>query len=199
MRGRDVPRLVTLLRIFAAAVCLIAAVLIVIDAGLPPRDGLILRPGQTPIAPELGAIAPPIDGFDLSNHPFSLHSLRGSPVIVNFWATWCAPCVVEMPRLQAAFVQHRARGLRVVGVNVNEPPASVQAWARDFGISYDLLIDSDGRIAYAYRVRSLPLTYFIDSAGVVRQVASGELSAEQIESAVALLLQSPRLSQTKID
>jgi thiol-disulfide isomerase/thioredoxin len=164
------------------------ALVVVTSTGLPPRSGVFLVPGQTPIAPDVGALAPPIMAFDLLNRRFSLWELRGSPVILNFWATWCAPCVIEMPRLQAAHERFRGQDLRVVGINVNDPPADVLTWTRQAGIRYDLLIDHDGRLSYLYQVRTLPLTVFIGRDGLVREVVRGEVSQAALDAAITRLL-----------
>lgn len=119
-------------RLIAAAACLLAAIWIVLSAGLPDRSRAnaiyVISPQDTPVAPEVGAVAPPIEAADLNGRHISLAAQRGSPVVVNFWATWCGPCITEMPMIQTAYEQYRAQGLRVIGVNSNETPAEVMNW-----------------------------------------------------------------------
>ena len=176
------------LRLIAAAISVIAAIVVLIAAGLPPRSGVIVQPGQTPVAAEIGALVPPFDMIDIRNRRFSLAALRGSPLVINFWATWCAPCVNEMPRLEAAYEQHRSDGLRMIGINVNEPVTDVVSWAQHFKITYDLLVDNDGRLAYTYMVRNLPMTLFVGRDGIVRQIVIGEVSDAQLTNELDALL-----------
>jgi cytochrome c biogenesis protein CcmG, thiol:disulfide interchange protein DsbE len=176
----------------AAVICIGAAIWIVLAAGLPDRSRLnaltSTDPRGTPIAPEVGALAPPIEALDLDGAQFSLVALRGSPVIVNFWATWCGPCIAETPIIQTAYEAHRAEGLRVIGVDSDEPSADVMAWRVRFGLSFDLAIDHDGAVSRQYRVRGLPSTYFVGRDGIIRQIVYGPLSASGLESALTDLL-----------
>ena len=179
------------IRLIAAAVCLIAALVIVVSAGLPDRsraNAVYDNPQDTPVAPEVGAAAPPFETTDLSGKPVSLAALRGSPIVVNFWATWCGPCITEMPMIQQAYEQYQLQGLRVIGVDANETPAEVKRWQMRFGLTYDLVMDQDSRIANAYRVRGLPSTYFIGRDGVIRQIAYGPLTETAFQAAIADLL-----------
>lgn len=174
------------LRLITALGCLALAALILITAGLPPRNGTLMLPGKTPVAAEVRALAPDIEAFDIQDRRFSLAALRGTPVILNFWATWCAPCVIEMPLLQAAHVQYP--DLRVVGINVAEPRIQVINWAQQYEITYDLLIDGDGRLGYGYMVRALPMTIFVARDGTIRQIINGALSEDQLSSEIAALM-----------
>lgn len=144
-------------------------------------------PGQLPIAAEEGALAPPFEVHDLANKPISLTALRGSPVILNFWATYCGPCIVEMPLLQSVYAAHRAEGLHVIGVDANEPLADVMAWRNRFDLSYDLVFDG-GMLSSLYRVRGLPSTFFIGRDGVITKITFGAVSAEELQAEVANLL-----------
>jgi len=178
-------------RLIAAAACLIAAIGIVLWAGLPDRsraNAVYDNPQDTPVAPEVGAVAPPLEAADLNGKRVSLAALRGSPVVINFWATWCGPCITEMPMIQTAYEQYRSQGLRIIGVDSNETPADVMNWQARFGLTYDLLIDRDNRISNAYRVRGLPSTYFIGRDGVIRQIAYGPLTDAGLQAAIADLL-----------
>ncbi|MFN8419661.1 MAG: TlpA disulfide reductase family protein [Anaerolineae bacterium] len=170
----------------AALGCLALALLILTTAGLPPRNGTLLLPGKTPVAAEVSALAPDIEAFDIQDRRFSLTALRGTPLIINFWATWCAPCVVEMPLLQSAHEQYPE--LRLVGINVAEPRVQVINWARQYGITYDLLIDGDGRLGYNYMVRALPMTIFVAGDGTIRQIVNGTLSEDQLNSEITALI-----------
>ncbi len=173
-----------------AAACMAAAIYIVLAAGLPNRlyINAPVSIAHTPIAPEVGALAPPIETTALDGKHFSLETLRGRPVIVNFWATWCGPCVAEMPMIQAAYETHRTEGLHVVGVDSGEAPADVLAWKSRFRITFDLIIDRDGWLSRDYRVRGLPSTYFIDRAGIIRHIVYGPLSAAGLDAALSDLL-----------
>jgi peroxiredoxin len=151
--------------------CLIGAAIIVAWAGLPDR-------GLYSAGPEVGALAPAIEGQAVDGEPVSLKGWRGQPVVVNFWATWCAPCLEEMPALQAAA---RSRpDVRFVGVNAGEPVAAIRQWAEARGLEFPLMADGDGSLVRAYQVRGLPATFFIDSAGVIREVVYGPLASGQV-------------------
>ncbi|MCC7450203.1 MAG: TlpA family protein disulfide reductase [Anaerolineae bacterium] len=191
MADRTAKGVMRFVRLIAAAACLIAALVIVASAGLPDRsraNAVYDSPQGAPIAPEVGAVAPPLEAIDLHGKLVSLAALRGTPVVINFWATWCGPCITEMPLIQAAYAQYRAQGLRIIGVDSNETPAEVLNWQAHFDLTYDLVIDQDSRLASAYRVRGLPSTYFIGRDGVMRQIAYGPLTEAGLSAAIADLL-----------
>lgn len=134
-----------------------------------------------------GLVAPAFDGQLLSGGDLSLDSLRGRPVVVNFWTTTCAPCVREMPALAAAAAEHEADGLVVVGVNYGEQEDRIQAFVDGFeaAIEYPILLDLDGAVGRSYGVAALPMTYFVDGNGVVQYRRIGELEQRHLDEGLS--------------
>lgn len=119
----------------------------------------------------------------------TLSDLRGQPVLVNFWATWCAPCRAEMPELVAAFQQHGDQGLVVIGVNQQESEAKALQFMEEFGIEFPVALDSRGDLANLYVARGLPTTYFIDRDGNIAEQWRGILTADLLQKRLAPLLE----------
>lgn len=182
-----------IIRLIGAAISLYAAAWLVLSAGLPDRAQANAQsfsaPGMLPVAPEIGALAPPLEAVDLNNHAVSLAALRGHPVIVNFWATWCGPCVAETPLLQSTYGAHHKDGLYIIGVAAPEPLADLASWRTRFGVTYDLVTDSTGQINTLYRVRGLPSSVFITRDGTIQQIVYGPLTAEVIQTELTKMLQ----------
>jgi cytochrome c biogenesis protein CcmG, thiol:disulfide interchange protein DsbE len=117
----------------------------------------------------------------------SLASLRGNAVYLNFFATWCPPCNVEAPAIDALARDYSARGLRVVGVDVLESAQKAAAFRNDHRLSYPVVVDT-GRLRKQYEVNGLPVHVFIGRDGVVRKVVVGELSPAAMRSNVEAVL-----------
>lgn len=151
------------------------------DGGVSPtgeRYGPVEMPAalQTSglsVKAEEGALAPDFLLERLDGAELRLSDLRGQPVVLNFWATWCAPCRQEIPQFVDAYARFRDEGLVVVGVNMQEGKSIVRPYAEDFGMEFPIAIDVDGEVGDAYRLLGLPVTYFIDRAGIVRSVFTG--------------------------
>lgn len=160
--------------------CFSAAAILIVAAGLPERAAYLnprsFRSGETPIAPEIGALAPPLKGLTPTGESFDLSTYRGAPLVLNFWATWCAPCIQEMPALQKLYQQ----GAAVVGVNVGDSPGAILAWAEQYHITFPLVVDPTGQMSHQYRLLGLPATFQIDRTGVVRRVKFGALSESEL-------------------
>jgi peroxiredoxin len=119
----------------------------------------------------------------------SLADYRGRPVLLNFFATWCTPCRVEMPFLQAAYDRHEADGLVVLGVDVQESPEVVPPFLEELGLDFPVVLDRAGEVTRLYRVRSMPTTYLIDAEGDVAHVWPGMFSSEtQLDDALRYIL-----------
>jgi len=120
----------------------------------------------------------PAPGFRLptpGGGTLALADLAGRVVVLNFWATWCRPCVQELPALQALGARHGAEGLAVVAVNVDrDDPEAVAAFGRRLGLDLPLPLDPKGAVRGAYRVRALPTTYLIGRDGRLAGFAMGE-------------------------
>lgn len=116
--------------------------------------------------------APAFDGTTLAGEPISLASLRGSVVLLDFWATWCEPCREEIPHLIALHEQYRSSRFTVLGASVDYGRGVVERFVEQLKISYPVFLD-DGEIARAYRVRSIPTTVLIDGQGRVRRRYTG--------------------------
>lgn len=165
-----------------------AAILIIVAAGLPTRATYTgsFNADSNPVAPELNAYAPNFTAPGLDGTPFELADLRGQPVIINFWATWCIPCAVEMPELQALQAAHP--NIQVIGVNLAEPPPRVAAWVQNGGYTFDILFDADGEIARLYALRGQPSTYIVTPEGVISAIFFGATSQPALENALAPFL-----------
>jgi peroxiredoxin len=124
--------------------------------------------GQHP-APEVDHVAPDFTLPDLEGNQISLSTYKGRVVLLNFWATWCPPCRLEMPTMEKAYRKYRDKGFEVVAVSVDAgPKSSVKSFLRELGLSFQVLLDPDMEILRAYRGFSLPMTVVIDRQGVIR-------------------------------
>ena len=126
----------------------------------------------------VGGQAPDFTSQRLDGSPVRLSQFRGKPVLLNFWATWCAPCQDEMPLLQRAVNQYGGAGLTVLAVDYQQTDATgMQAFLRKVGARFPGVYDPDGRIAAAYGVSiGLPVSIFIDRSGTVNFIQVGQMS-----------------------
>jgi peroxiredoxin len=128
-----------------------------------------------PAAPATGHPAPDLILTTLAGETFSLTALRGTPVVLNFWATWCPPCRAELPELQAATLR-LAGQVVIAGVNQAESPGDVQAFVAQMGLTFPIPLDENAAASRLYAVRSLPTTFFIDRRGIIRQIQLGPVT-----------------------
>ena len=156
--------------------------------GAPAQSALApLAEGQGPL--QIGDMAYDFFAPDLSGNVATLADFRGQPVVINFWATWCPPCRVEMPDLQAAYDEHQDAGLVILAVNFQESPEMVSRFFYDqMGLTFTPLLDENGRIARQYGVSSFPTTYFIGRDGAVTAVHFGLMTRSQIDDYLAQTL-----------
>lgn len=119
-----------------------------------------------------GRPLPPLAATDLAGRQWDLAALRGQPVLVNFWATWCPPCKEEMPTLQTLHELESGR-LTVLAVNVREGPRRVRRYLQSAGLTLPVLPDPDGEITRAWDMTVFPTTVLIDASGRPRQLVRG--------------------------
>ena len=125
-------------------------------------------------APEVGHPAPDFTLPALDGDEVHLAELRGKPVILNFWATWCPPCRREMPALEVIWQQHKRGDVMVLGVDQGESVGIVSQYVRqNVGVTFPLLLDRRQDVGDLYLVRSLPTTFFIDAEGIIRAIRVG--------------------------
>lgn len=115
---------------------------------------------------------------------FTLSEQRGTPVVLNFWATWCLPCQKELPALQNAAEQY-AGSVVFVGVDQGETADAVERYLRDMDVTFATPLDAHGDVGVEYNVKGLPTTYFIDADGVIRSVWMGEMNAIVLAEQIA--------------
>ncbi|MGH2544730.1 MAG: peroxiredoxin family protein [Ardenticatenaceae bacterium] len=141
---------------------------------------------------EAGEPAPDFTLPTLDGASVTLSELRGQPVLINFWATWCPPCRLEMPDLQRAYETHEASSFVILAVDLafQDSHEAVQAFVEEFGLTFPVLLDESGEVAEElYDLRGLPMSVFVDREGIVRQVQIGAMNREQIEQYVAEILE----------
>ncbi len=170
--------LIPLLGIIGALIAVYAS------GGLNPAPPTPL-PVTAQASPLLGRAAPNFDLETLYGGSVRLSSLRGRPVFLNFWATWCEPCTRELPAFMAFMAEQPAGGPVILAVNAAEPAERIEAFLQEQGITgIPILLDPDFSVNTAYRADRIPMTYVIDAAGVVRDVHVGELKLDDLRAYV---------------
>jgi peroxiredoxin len=139
-------------------------------------------------APRTGFLAPDFTLTALDGSSVRLSDLRGQPVLINFWASWCGPCRAEMPHIQTAYETHADEGLVVLGVNQLESPPTVARFVAEYGVTFPIPLDSDGKASALYQAHALPTSFFIDAEGLIRDMFIGPMSSGLLESKLQLIL-----------
>jgi peroxiredoxin len=139
------------------------------------------------IAPVQGALAPDFSLLDLNGEQVTLSELRGHPILINLWATWCAPCRIEMPHIQGRFERYADDGLLVLAVDFDEPADQVAAFRDELGLTFDILLDPGGEIQQLYRNRSYPSSFFVDENGVIQVQHIGIMTEGQLDENLAAI------------
>jgi cytochrome c biogenesis protein CcmG/thiol:disulfide interchange protein DsbE len=149
--------------------------------------GLLLRgTGVSPTA--IGRPAPDFSLTDLDGNQIHLADLRGRPVIVNFWASWCMPCVEEFPLLREAAERHEAGGLVVIGIVYRDRSEAARAFMARNGGTWAAAMDPDERVAEAYGILGPPETFFIGRDGKIVARQLGQFTAASLDEKVAAII-----------
>ena len=139
------------------------------------------------IAPSQGALAPDFSLFNLEGEQIALSELRGHPVMINLWATWCAPCRIEMPHIQDRFERYADEGFLVLAVDFDEPADIVADFRDELGLTFDILLDPGAEVQELYRNRNYPSTFFVDADGVIQVQHIGVMTEGQLDANLAAI------------
>lgn len=150
------------------------------QAGAPHGDQ---RSGGRGVA--VGEPAPALTLKDIDGKTVSLAQLRGKPVFINAFATWCPPCKLELPGIVKAYPQYKDQVV-FLGVDEQEDAELVTPFLKRFGITYQVALDP-GSFADAYEVHSLPWSFFIDKDGVVRKIERGFMTPDELKGNLAAI------------
>jgi peroxiredoxin len=138
---------------------------------------------NTPIGPELNNIAPNFSLKDTHGNTYELWELRGHPVLVRFWATWCGYCLEELPAVQALYDRYQDNGLIILGVNGDgESLSKIEAYQNEHGVNFPLLVDIDQHAYTDYKIDGFPISFFIDTNGVIQHIQNGSTDEQSYDN-----------------
>lgn len=169
-----------------------AAILLALVGTYAERWGLDTWPSGSTSGSEsafvrVGDTAPVFETVDLAGNAVSLQDYRGRVVVLNFWATWCPPCRVEMPELDAYQAEMGDR-IAILGIDMGEPPGAIVPFVRQHGLRFPILLDETGAIAASYGITGLPTSLIVDRSGVVRERVTGAMTRDTLARRVERLL-----------
>ena len=147
-------------------------------------------PGHGTVVPDTiakGQVVPDIAGTTLDGASVDLTQYRGHPVVINFWGPSCVPCREEMPLLAQKVAAHQTSGLVILGVLMDDPVDPARQFEKQYGATWQTVIDPSGAIKAAYRVLARPQSYFVDKSGILRSIQIGYLTDADFERQFAMI------------
>ncbi len=139
----------------------------------------------------VGHPLPDLIGQRLDGSVVSIRSYEGRPLWLNFFATWCPPCNVEMPEIERRYRVDSPKGLVVVAVDQQENPTLVRRFVGELSLSFPVIIDG-GSGARAFGINALPVSVFVDARGIIRLVRYGQLDSADMDKAITTILHEVR-------
>jgi peroxiredoxin len=118
----------------------------------------------------------------------TLSDLKGKGVILNFWGSWCGPCLNEMPALEKQYQKWKDKGLVILGINIGETPVSVNNFVKEVGVTFPILLDRKREVTKLYHIGRIPASYFISPQGEIVEIFEGQMSESFIEERVKKIL-----------
>ena len=140
-----------------------------------------------PVGIQVGMQAPDFTLRTLTGESFNLYEQRGKPVFLNFWATWCSPCIIEMPAMQK-LQNTMGDSIQIVGIDVRETRIQVQRFVTGYGYTWTFVLDSTGEVNNAYEVTGYPTSFFLDARGVIVRKLNGSRNYETFLEATRLAI-----------
>jgi cytochrome c biogenesis protein CcmG, thiol:disulfide interchange protein DsbE len=137
--------------------------------------------GEIPL-PRQGFSAPDFSLQTPDGETYSLADLRGKPVLINLWTSWCPPCRAEMPALERVYAEYHDQGFEILAVNstTQDSQEAAVSFANELGLTFPILIDTSGDISRLYQLSSLPTSFFVSKDGVIREVVIGGPMSEAL-------------------
>ena len=121
-----------------------------------------------------GTVAPNFTLQSLDGEPITLNDLKGKVILLNFWATWCHPCIEEMASIERIYRKYQDKGFIVLGIDIMEKPEKVKKYVMENNITFPILLDTKGEVKRKYRVSGIPSTYLVNKAGMLIAKVLGE-------------------------
>ncbi len=150
-------------------------------------------PADVPVGPAVGQLAPDFSLMGLEAGPaYTLRQWQGTPLVLNFWATWCPPCVEELPML-ADYATHYQGRVVFIALNVDESSVRVQRFVQTQGLAESPLVflrDPTGAVSLAYRVNGFPTTFFLDAQGIIRYIRIGGMREADLKAGLQAILEA---------
>ena len=135
-----------------------------------------------------GAKFPDFDEKDLAGKPLSIAGAKGKVVLIDFWATWCGPCVAELPNVLATYEKHHASGFEIIGISLDKDRQKLETFTKQKNMTWPQFFDGKGwenKLGQKYGINSIPATYLLDSEG---KIIASNLRGDDLEAAVAQAL-----------
>ena len=152
-------------KIFANIVCALSVAAVTLSPVAAEEQNLDLLK-RLKLVPEAGsAVAPYFSSVTPGGQKFGLEDLKGKLLILNFWATWCAPCRLEMPSMERLYKEFKVEGLEIVAINFMESPKPIILFLEENGLTFPVVLDKKGEIAKRYGVHALPATFLVGRQG----------------------------------
>lgn len=131
--------------------------------------------------PEVGGKPPAFNLVGLDGKVHKLEDYKGKGLVLNFWGSWCEPCVKEMPLLQQEWGVWKDKNVEIIGINVGEDQLTVNNFIKQFGVEFPIMLDKDKQTTKKYKIGPMPTTYFINSQGKIMNITVGMLNKKTLE------------------
>lgn len=157
-------------------------------------SGFMNMEGAQAKAPEKGAVAPQFVLKDLKENTVSLRHVysQNKVTLVNFWATWCPPCRMEIPDLNRLYSKYKHKSVEIIGVNLEKDPEAVAKFVAANQMKFPIVIDPQNQVATKYQVFGIPTTYVLDQNGRIRHVIQGAASYQKLQAVVEEVLKESK-------